>query len=100
MALTRRSERNLSSPPVFHLLMMSCKEFQAQFNARLDERLEAAATVAFDAHRAGCAACRQEWQAYADAWQILARHEALSPSVGFADRAFSSRMRSSSSEGS
>lgn len=65
---------------------MSCGEIRSCFDERLDGRLGAERQQAFDAHVAGCADCRREWQAYAAAWQVLARHETVEPSFGFVER--------------
>lgn len=65
---------------------MNCPDTQTRFDERLDDRLPAADRVAFDDHLAGCSACRQEWQAYARAWETLGQHVAPEPSWGFADR--------------
>lgn len=65
---------------------MNCTEAQAKFDERLDDRLQDSVVAAFDAHLTGCAQCRAEWEAYAGAWQTLARHEPVEPSFGFAAR--------------
>lgn len=65
---------------------MNCREFNARFDDRLDGQMEAERQREFDAHLAACAGCRQDWQAYAAAWQTLARHEAIEPSFGFVER--------------
>ena len=65
---------------------MNCKQTQSSFDERLDGRLDAARQAQFEAHVASCSACRAQWQAYAAAWQTLARHEAIAPSFGFAAR--------------
>ena len=65
---------------------MSCQTIQDQFDQRLDGRLDASEQAAFEAHVAGCADCRREWQAYANVWQVLARDNGIKPSFGFADR--------------
>ena len=65
---------------------MRCRKIQASFDERLDGRLDLVRQQEFDAHIAGCAACRCAWQAYAAAWQTLARHEAIEPSFGFVER--------------
>jgi predicted anti-sigma-YlaC factor YlaD len=65
---------------------MTCDEIQVKFDDRLDEQLAASDQPAFDAHLAGCAACRAEWQAYAAAWTTLAHQRVPEPSFGFAER--------------
>jgi len=65
---------------------MSCQTIREQFDLRLDGRFSGAEQVAFDAHLAGCANCRREWEAYASAWQALARDKGIEPSFGFAER--------------
>lgn len=65
---------------------MSCGEIRSCFDERLDGRLGTERQRAFDAHVAACPDCRREWQAYAAAWQMLARHEAVEPSFGFVER--------------
>ena len=65
---------------------MSCQTFREQFDNRLDGRLSGPEQVAFDAHLAGCADCRREWEAYANVWQALARDKGIEPSFGFAER--------------
>jgi len=65
---------------------MSCQTIRDQFDPRLDGRLNGAEQAAFDAHLAGCAGCRREWEAYANAWEVLGRHESIEPSFGFAER--------------
>ena len=65
---------------------MNCKEIQGNFDERLDNRLDAAHTAAFEAHVAACPACAAEWRAYAGAWATVGQHAATEPSVGFAER--------------
>ena len=65
---------------------MSCQTVIDQFDHRLDGRLSGPEQGAFDAHLAGCADCRREWEAYASAWQVLASDEGIKPSFGFAER--------------
>ena len=65
---------------------MSCRAVIDQFGERLDGRLDEPRQTAFDAHLAGCAACRREWAAYAGAWRALGRDEGIEPSFGFAER--------------
>jgi len=65
---------------------MSCQTIIEQFGDRLDGRLSAAEQAAMEAHLAGCADCRREWEAYANAWQVLARDPGIEPSFGFAER--------------
>lgn|ERR1017187_5732000 len=65
---------------------MSCQAFTEQFDERLDGRLNESSQAAFDTHLVGCADCRREWEAYAAAWQALARDEGIEPSFGFAER--------------
>ena len=66
--------------------MTNCQEIQAAFDERLDERLDAVRRDAFEAHLARCASCRREWEAYAGAWQALARQQVRAPSFGFVER--------------
>lgn len=63
---------------------MTCKEAQAKFQERLDGRLTD--VTGFDAHLAGCAACRQAWAEELALWDALGRVPALTPSFGFAER--------------
>jgi predicted anti-sigma-YlaC factor YlaD len=65
---------------------MNCRSIQAGFDERLDNRLNATQQQEFDTHIATCAKCRREWEAYAGAWQTLARHEAIEPSFSFVQR--------------
>ena len=65
---------------------MNCQKLQEQFDDRLDGRLDAALLKEFEAHLAGCAACRREWQAYEAVWAVVGRHETIAPSVGFTAR--------------
>jgi len=65
---------------------MSCQTVREQFDHRLDERLSEPEGAAFEAHLAGCTDCRREWEAYANAWQVLAHDEGIEPSFGFAER--------------
>jgi anti-sigma factor RsiW len=65
---------------------MSCQAVTEQFDERLDGRLDEPRQTAFDAHLAGCADCRREWEAYIGAWQVLDRDEGIEPSFGFAER--------------
>ncbi|MGD0061573.1 MAG: zf-HC2 domain-containing protein [Verrucomicrobiia bacterium] len=65
---------------------MSCQTVRDQFDQRLDGRLSGAKQAAFEAHLAACSSCRREWEAYANAWQVLARDEGIEPSFGFAER--------------
>jgi predicted anti-sigma-YlaC factor YlaD len=65
---------------------MSCQTLREQFDNRLDGRLSGPEQIAFDAHLAGCADCRREWEAYANVWQVLARDKGIEPSFGFAER--------------
>lgn len=61
---------------------MSCQTIREQF----DERLDGPLLAAFEAHLAGCADCRREWEAYAGAWQVLGRDKGIEQSFGFAER--------------
>src|SRR5579859_5810669 len=61
---------------------MSCQAIKEQF----DDRLDGAPSPAFEAHLAGCADCRREWEAHAGVWQLLGRVKAIEPSFGFAER--------------
>ena len=61
---------------------MNCQAIKDQF----DERLTGAPSPAFEAHLAGCADCRREWEAYAGAWRILGHDKGIEPSFGFAER--------------
>lgn len=65
---------------------MSCQEVKERFDERLDGQMDEPLQAAFDAHLAGCADCRREWEAYAGAWRILDRDEGIEPSFGFAER--------------
>jgi len=65
---------------------MSCKAIREQFDEQLDECLTESQQVPFDAHIAACADCRHEWQAYADAWEVLERQPGIEPSFGFVER--------------
>ncbi len=65
---------------------MNCKETQANFDERLDSRLDVAYSAAFDAHVADCPTCAAQWRAYAGVWSAVARHVATEPSTGFAER--------------
>ncbi|MCX7887624.1 MAG: zf-HC2 domain-containing protein [Verrucomicrobiae bacterium] len=65
---------------------MNCRLTQANFDERLDGRLDAARGAAFDEHLAHCARCAAEWRAYQAAWALLGRHVAPSPSAGFVER--------------
>jgi predicted anti-sigma-YlaC factor YlaD len=65
---------------------MSCQTIREKFDYRLDGRLNAAEQAAWEAHLAGCAECRREWEAYASAWQVLAHDKGIEPSFGFAER--------------
>ena len=65
---------------------MNCKETQANFDERLDNRLDAAHNAAFEAHVAACPACAAEWRAYTGAWATVGQHVTMEPSVGFAER--------------
>jgi predicted anti-sigma-YlaC factor YlaD len=65
---------------------MSCQTVRDQFDHRLDGRLSGPEQGAFDAHLAGCADCRREWEAYANAWQVLAHDKGMEPTFGFAER--------------
>ena len=65
---------------------MNCQKCQNEFDDRLDGRLEPACAQAFDAHTAGCPACRHEWQAYRALWEGVSRQPSVAPSFGFAQR--------------
>lgn len=65
---------------------MNCQKFQNEFDDRLDGRLDPARAQAFDAHTAGCPACRSDWQAYQAVWAIVSRQPSVTPSFGFAQR--------------
>ena len=65
---------------------MSCQTIREQFDNRLDGRLSGSEQIAFDAHLAGCADCRREWEAYANVWQVLAHDKGIEPGFGFAER--------------
>jgi predicted anti-sigma-YlaC factor YlaD len=65
---------------------MSCQTVREQFDNRLDGRLSGPEQGAFETHLAGCADCRREWEAYANAWQALAHDKGMEPSFGFAER--------------
>ena len=66
--------------------MNVCRQMRDRFDERLDGRLSAADQAAFDSHVESCAGCREQWQAYAAAWQVVARLPAVEPSFGFAER--------------
>lgn len=67
--------------------MTHCRNIrEQQFDERLDGRMEAVRSKEFDTHLAGCADCRQAWESYRTAWQLLGRHESIEPSVGFVER--------------
>ena len=65
---------------------MSCHAIKEQFAERLDGRLDGAQQSSLASHLAGCADCRREWEAYADAWQALERDKGIEPSFGFVER--------------
>ncbi|NQU10362.1 zf-HC2 domain-containing protein [bacterium] len=65
---------------------MNCRQAQRLYDERLDRRLPANQETALADHLAACADCRAEWQSYQAAWDALGRHQALEPSVGFAER--------------
>lgn len=65
---------------------MNCRETQASFDERLDQRLDDGKGAAFEAHIGACPACAAQWRAYEGAWAVVARHSAPNPSVGFAER--------------
>jgi predicted anti-sigma-YlaC factor YlaD len=65
---------------------MSCQAVKEQFVERLDGGLDGSQQASFDAHLAGCADCRREWEAYARVWQVLERDRGIEPSFGFAAR--------------
>ena len=65
---------------------MNCQNLQNEFDDRLDGRLEALRTQAFDAHLDGCSACRQAWQVYRMVWEVVSRQSSIAPSFGFAQR--------------
>jgi predicted anti-sigma-YlaC factor YlaD len=65
---------------------MSCQTVRDQFDHRLDGRLSGPERGALEAHLAGCADCRREWDAYANVWQVLGRDGGIEPSFGFAER--------------
>ncbi len=66
---------------------MNCHKTQQLFDDRLDQRLDAAAQAEFDAHVADCRVCHEQWQAYADTWQLLGQYPSIQPSFGFVERA-------------
>ena len=65
---------------------MNCEKYQNEFDDRLDGRLDSVRAQAFDAHVAGCASCRQAWQAYRAVWEVVSRQSSIAPSFGFAQR--------------
>jgi len=65
---------------------MKCQTFKNQFDDRLDGRLDPVCAQEFDAHTAGCPACRQEWQAYRAMWEVVNRQPSVAPSFGFTQR--------------
>ena len=65
---------------------MNCEKYQNEFDDRLDGRLDSVRAQAFDAHVAGCASCRQAWQAYRAVWEVVSRQPSIAPSFGFAQR--------------
>ena len=65
---------------------MNCQNFQNEFDDRLDGRLDPARAQAFDAHTAGCPACRPAWQAYQAVWEVVSRQPSVTPSFGFVQR--------------
>jgi len=65
---------------------MNCQQTQANFDARLDHRLDAARRAEWEAHLNACPDCAAAWRAYQGAWNALGRHVAPEPSAGFVDR--------------
>ena len=65
---------------------MNCQKFQNEFDDRLDGRLDPARAQAFDAHTAGCPACRSDWQAYRALWEVVGRQPSVAPAFGFTQR--------------
>ena len=65
---------------------MNCQKFQTEFDDRLDGRLDPARAQEFDAHTAGCPACRSDWQAYQAVWKVIRQQPSVPPSFGFAER--------------
>jgi anti-sigma factor RsiW len=66
--------------------MKQCQSIQEQLSERLDNRLDAGQTAAFDAHVAACASCRQQWQQHVAMWDALGRAPGTEPSFGFVQR--------------
>lgn len=65
---------------------MNCQNIQAKFDERLDSQLTDISAREFDGHLAGCPDCRREWQTYQAAWGLIAKHQTIEPSFGFAQR--------------
>jgi len=65
---------------------MNCRKVHNLLDDRLDERLDPSSRSAFDAHLADCPECREQWEAYSGAWQILGQHQSIEPSFGFVER--------------
>lgn len=65
---------------------MNCQKCQNEFDDRLDDRLDSASAQAFETHTDGCVDCRQAWQVYQAAWEVVSRQPSVTPSFGFAQR--------------
>jgi predicted anti-sigma-YlaC factor YlaD len=63
-----------------------CRHIRDQFDQRLEAMLDPNRLAAFDIHIASCSDCRLAWESYQAAWQLLARHKPIEPSVGFVER--------------
>jgi len=68
---------------------MNCKHCQIEFDALLDERLDATAANTVREHLASCPACGAAWQDYQAAWNAFAGSPEIEPSSNFVARVMS-----------
>ena len=62
---------------------MKCAQAQEWLSEKLDDSLDGARSTQLNSHLHDCAACRQEWEALRESWQLLGTLPELEPSTLF-----------------
>ena len=62
---------------------MKCAQAQECMSEKLDRRLDARRSLQLDGHLQDCSACREEWVALSESWELLGSLPQLEPSPLF-----------------
>ena len=62
---------------------MKCAQAQECMSEKLDRRLDAQRSLQLDGHLQDCSACREEWVALSESWELLGSLPQLEPSPLF-----------------